>query len=40
MLKLNIHELEMIELSTPSLKLNLMVGYPPKEPVAVTICHH
>lgn len=40
MLKLNTHELEMIESSTPSLKLNLMRDYPSKEPVAVAICHH
>ena len=40
MSKLNTHELEMIESSTPSLKLNLMRDYPPEEPVAVAICHH
>lgn len=40
MSKLNIHEKEKIESSTPSLKLNLMRDYPSNEPVAIVVCHH
>ena len=40
MSKLNNHQLEKIESSTPSLKLNLIRDYPSKEPKAILICHH
>jgi len=40
MSKLNTHEEEMIESSTPSLKLHLIRDYPPKAPVGLVVCHH
>ena len=40
MSKLNNHQLEKIESSTPSIKLNLIRDYPSKEPKAILICHH
>ena len=40
MSKLNTHEEEMIESSTPSLKLHLIRDYPPNTPVGLVVCHH
>ena len=40
MSKLNTHNEEMIESSTPLLKLNLIRDYPPNTPVGLVVCHH
>ena len=40
MSKLNTHNDEMIESSTPSLKLNLIQDYPRNTPVGLVVCHH
>ena len=40
MSKLNNHLEEMIQSSTPSIKLNLIRDYPSKEPKCLIVCHH
>ena len=40
MSKLNNHLEEMIQSSTPSIKLNLVRDYPSKEPKCLIVCHH
>ena len=40
MSKLNTHLEEMIQSSTPSIKLNLIRDYPSKEPKCLIVCHH